>query len=138
MTDLKLAGKTLLIVDDEAELRALLNNLFSLAGAEVLTADNGRCAFRVLEEKRVDAVISDVRMPEADGMELLGWIRKRDLKVPHVFLLTGFSDVTTEQAVEQGATALLQKPFDVRQLMQLVSNALNDTSAIPGVKAGNV
>src|ERR1044071_3195760 len=67
---------TILIADDNATNRKLLRLLLDMEGHEVLEADNGATALAVLEQRRVDAVISDILMPEMDGFRLCYKIRK--------------------------------------------------------------
>ncbi len=112
MTEI-LKGKTLLIVEDEPDLRAPLVEEFESLGCTVREATNGRDAFTIIQSERIDAVISDVRMPGGDGVELLRNIKSLHYAFPVVMLITGFSDLSKEDAYHLGAEAILSKPFDL-------------------------
>ncbi len=116
----------LLIVDDEQEIRDLLQRHFRYLGYEVETAENGRDALRVLARKRTDVVISDIRMPGMDGTELLKVIRQ-DYPMIRVIMITGF--VTQESilaCMRRGAETCIFKPIeDLEVLERAVSHAMS-------------
>ena len=120
----KLAGKTILIVDDEALLREVLVEFFSLEGATVIEAENGKIGFKKLLENKIDIIISDVRMPEGDGLSLLKQVNLADLGYkPLVFLYSGHADTLTESSVQAlGATGYFIKPFSVRDLITVLTS----------------
>lgn len=111
---------TLLIVDDEEDLRDSIAFDFQRMGFVVLTAPNGRDAFEIVRATPVDLVISDIRMPEGDGIELLKRIRQIDPEIPVVILLTGFAESSEQDVTRMGADKVLPKPFDRRELIDLV------------------
>jgi DNA-binding response OmpR family regulator len=119
-----LQGKTLLIVDDEPDLRGPLATNFELLGCRVFQAGNGRDAFALVNREKIDAVISDIRMPGGDGIELLERIKERNHEFPVMMLITGFSDLSREDAYHLGAEAILAKPFDLDELEQAVARIL--------------
>jgi DNA-binding NtrC family response regulator len=87
-------------------------------------AGTGREALRVLSETRCDVVLSDIMMPDMDGIQLLRSVREQDLDVP-VLLMTGSpSAETARQAREYGALGCLMKPLDATELQQAVDAAL--------------
>lgn len=99
----KLAGKTILIVDDEPELRAAIADEFELAGCKVLQAASGREAFLMTDHHTIDIVLSDIRMPNGDGVELLKDIRKKYPGIPLVAMATGFTEHRTDTLKNLGA-----------------------------------
>jgi len=117
--------KTLLVVDDEADLREIL--VFSLEryGYKVLTACNGREAFQIVQTNRIDLIISDIQMPGGNGVELLDNVRNYHHELPVLLFLTGFADITLEQAYDKGAEALFAKPFDIKQILSTIERALS-------------
>ena len=115
-----LESKTVLVVDDEPMLREILRDVFELEGATVYEAPNGSEAFALLQHQPVHVVISDIRMPGGDGIELLRNLRKLESNTPVVLLITGFSDLSTDAAYDIGADAILSKPFDVSELLERV------------------
>lgn len=123
-------AKLILIVDDEPEIRELLVAGFKSRGFRTVEAENGRAAYDLFVQQKADVVISDVRMPGGDGIELLARIRATDSQVP-VFLVTGFSELASEDAVRKGAEALFSKPFSRKTLIEAVLNALKRSPAPP-------
>jgi CheY-like chemotaxis protein len=123
MTEI-LKGKTLLVVEDEADLREPLVAEFESYGCRVLEAKNGRQAYDIILSDKIDAVISDIRMPGGDGVELLHRIKALDHDVPVVMLITGFSDLSREDAYDLGAEAILTKPFDLDEIDSAVIRIL--------------
>lgn len=117
MDDSILRGKTVLVVDDEVDLREIVASELDFMGATVAQAGNITQADNILKEKKVDLVISDIRMPGGTGVELLGTIKARNILNPPVILITGFADVTPEEAYAEGAEALLNKPFQLDELI---------------------
>lgn len=117
-------NKTVLIVDDEKDLRDLLRFEFELEGWIVHEAHNGTEAFKVFGDQKIDAIITDVRMPGGDGIQLLDKVHEKSPSTP-VLVVTGFADITPQEAMNRGAHAVLTKPFDLRQIYQIVSTAVS-------------
>ncbi len=114
----------ILIVDDEDEIRSVLKEHLEFHGYECAEAANGKEALEILQSEPLPIVISDVRMPVMDGIELLE--RSRQLpKPPVVILMTAYTNLTFEKAREKGAFALLSKPFSMNQILESVLKALN-------------
>jgi len=123
-----IAGVRILVVEDNAALLALLARELRELGAIVFTADNGAVALVTLDEQpRVDLVLSDLRMPVMDGLELADQLAKRTKSVPLV-LMTGYA----ESAVSAGdvrAASVLLKPFQVEDLVRALADAMPDGAA---------
>lgn len=127
-------GYKILVVDDEEDLRDILSEDFSLQGATVFTAKNGREAFDIVLKEKPHVILSDVRMPGGDGVELLKKIKDQIAEnTPHIFLLTGFSDFRSEQAARFGGQGLVSKPFNLKQLRERVAVVLSESP--PRIKA---
>lgn len=120
----KLAGKKILIVDDEAMLREVMVEFLNQEGASVIEAENGTVGFEKLLENKIDIIISDVCMPEGDGLSLLKQIKAIDLGYnPLVFLYSGHADTETLDTVKSlGATGYFIKPFSVRDLIKVLES----------------
>ncbi len=116
--------RSILIVDDEAALREALAFDFELLDFDVHQAANGIQALKTLENEAIDVVLTDIRMPLMDGVQLLNQIRQRKTEQPVVMFLTGFSDFTLEKAHHLGADAVISKPFERRQLHSVIERAL--------------
>lgn len=113
----------LLVVDDDAEVRRSLARQLRATGYYVDVAPGGREAIDYVDQTSYDVVLSDIRMPTMDGIELLQVIRRHDLNVP-VVLLTGAPTLDTAvQAFEFGAFHYLAKGGDVAELERVVDRA---------------
>ena len=115
----------LLIVDDEQSYRQLLTLVFEGDGHNIKTARNGREAVEMLEQEPADIIISDVKMPDMNGIEMLRAAREF-LPDISVVLMTAFASVeTAREAFKLGADDFIQKPFDVEELKVIVKKALD-------------
>lgn len=121
MTD---TSPTILVVDDEADLREAIAFDFRRKKFHVLTASCGSEAIKIVESEKVDIVVSDVRMPNGDGIELLDKIKARNAFLPVVMFITGFADISIEEAYDKGADAVFAKPFDRKILFEAVMRAI--------------
>ncbi len=115
-----LKGKTLLVVDDETDLRDIVASELEFMGAKVFQAENIIIAQKILQEEYIDLVVSDIRMPGGTGIDLLDYIKARDVNFPPIILITGFADITVEKAFDKGAEALMNKPFKLDDLIKTV------------------
>jgi len=91
-----------LIVDDEPDILELMEEEFKYCGYSTLTAICGNDAVKILNEKPVDIVVSDYKMPNGNGMTVLSNVNKMDKK-PHFFFVSGQADVSVEDALSAGA-----------------------------------
>jgi DNA-binding NtrC family response regulator len=114
-------NKTILVVDDEPDLREITSFEFEYKGATVVTASGGHDALDIVKNQKIDLVISDVRMPEGSGGELLLAMKEQNLlKKTPIILMTGFSDLTRESAIKSGALELFYKPVRWKEVIDLV------------------
>ncbi len=120
----------LLIVDDEQSYRQLLTLVFEGDGHRIRTAMNGREALEMLHVEPAEVIITDVRMPDMDGIELLRNLREVSPDIG-VVLMTAFATVdTAREAFKLGADDFIQKPFDVEELKIIVKKAFERQSLI--------
>ena len=120
----------ILIVDDEQSYRQLLSLVFESDGHTVRTAMNGRQALESLQTEPADVIISDVKMPDVDGIEMLRAVRET-LPDLGVVLMTAFASVeTAREAFKLGADDFIQKPFDVEELKLIVKKTLEKQALI--------
>ena len=113
-----------LVVDDEPHLRSILSRLLTEQGFACRQAGNGVEALRTLEEAPADLVVSDIRMPELDGIKLLPELRKRWPDTA-VVMVTAVSDVRSAiWCLTQGALDYVAKPFQVEDVQARVRQAL--------------
>jgi CheY-like chemotaxis protein len=118
------ADTRILVVDDETDFRDALAFSFKRKGYQVICASNGNEAYELIQKGSIDVVISDIRMPGGDGIELLERTRSGNYAVPIVLLVTGYAEISTEDALEKGAEALFGKPFDRKVLEDTVQRLL--------------
>lgn len=117
----------LLIVDDEEPQRLMLSNILRRAGFEVETASDGRVALERMATESFDLLLTDQRMPTMDGLELLAHVRRNDAKLP-VILMTAFGTVSAAvEAMKQGASDYLTKPFERDELLLVVEKSLRQS-----------
>jgi len=114
-----------LIVDDEEALRQAIVFDFQRKGFQVLEAESGNKALEIVKKTKVDVVLTDVRMPDGGGVELLNAVKKLNPQLPIVMFITGFADMTLEDAYDQGADAVFSKPFDRKALLGAVLKAIS-------------
>ena len=115
-----------MIVDDEAAIRESLAEALADQSGEVQTAADGKQALELLSRAAPDIVLTDVRMPEMDGLELLREIRRRAPQVD-VVLMTAFDDMPmVASAMREGAADFLVKPLDLHVLRRMLSRVFED------------
>ncbi len=119
-----MSGKiSILIVDDEESVRDSLYNWFIEDGYDVDCAENAKQALSILESKKMDIILADIKMPGMDGLEMHRRIRSLN-KDSIVIIMTAFASVTTAvQALKDGAYDYITKPFDPDDLSHLIRNA---------------
>jgi two-component system, NtrC family, response regulator AtoC len=115
--------KKVLIVEDEANMRRILSAMLSREGFSVRTAEDGLQALQALAGDPDQLVISDLRMPNMDGLELLGQIKRRGLRTELILITAHGSVETAVEAMKQGAFDYITKPFDADELKIKVGNA---------------
>jgi two-component system NtrC family response regulator len=125
---------TILVVDDEPNYQIVLSELLRDEGYEVFTADNGVAGLKIARESDLDLVISDMKMPGMDGIELLAKLKEFNQHLP-IILITAYAEV--EKAVEAmhlGAFTYLAKPFSNEQLIASVSKAVEHYGLVREIK----
>lgn len=120
-----LKNKTILIVEDDEALRESLVMEFEYHGAHVLSASSGNKALEVINKgERIDAILSDVRMPDGNGVDLLKNVKDINVEVPVMMFMTGFTDLSVPEAYHMGAEAILPKPFELDDLHDLMKRIM--------------
>jgi nitrogen regulation protein NR(I) len=116
--------KQILVVDDEANLRRVLSAQLGRDGYEVHTAEDGEAALAFLKEHHIDLVITDLRMPKVDGMDLLRAALRDDPSRPVVMLTAHGTVDNAVEALKTGAFDYMTKPFDQNEVRIIVKKAL--------------
>ncbi len=115
---------SILVVDDEPSMRELLQIVLRREGYDVRLADNGRAAIAILEREPADVLISDIKMPDMNGVEVLREAKRLDPDLVGIMVTAFASTETAVEALRLGAYDYLTKPFDVDELKAKVRNAL--------------
>jgi two-component system response regulator AtoC len=114
-----------LVVDDERKMRRVLQILLERMGVESVAADSAEEAIERLEHEQIDLVLTDLRMPGASGIELLGRVRVLDPEVP-VIVMTAYGTIETAvDAMKRGAFDYVLKPFDLEVIELTIRKALD-------------
>ncbi len=117
--------KKILVVDDEKDILDLMTRMLSKDGYDILTAESGHQAEVVLKDhQEIGLVLSDIKMPDGNGIELLDGIKKEDPKKPFVVIFTGFYDFSIEDLFDKGACAVVMKPFDWKTIKDILTEQL--------------
>ena len=118
--------KRILIVDDDPDIRESLPGGLSAIGAEIATAKDGEEALAKVGVAHFDIVLTDVRMPGIDGLELLRLLRERAPSID-IILMTAYDDMPTVVAgMREGARDFLVKPLDLHDLRRLIAEVFED------------
>ncbi len=117
---------TVLVVDDEPQIRTVCQQALEKSGFEVTSAPDGDSALRELEPARFDAAVLDIVLPDTDGVALLRAIRDRDAEIV-VVLITGFASLDSAmEAVRLGAYEYVRKPFRAWDLVRIVERGIEE------------
>ena len=105
-----------LIVDDSNSMRAVIKKVITISGFQMdrcLEAGNGKQALEMLADSWVDVIVSDINMPEMNGLELLDQLRRNDTlkEIPVIMITTEGSDERMKEAFARGAKGFIKKPF---------------------------
>jgi two-component system, chemotaxis family, chemotaxis protein CheY len=119
-------GKKIMTVDDSASVRQMVSFTLQKAGYDVIEAEDGKDALEKIDGKGVQMVITDLNMPNVDGVELIKALRAKSLYkfIPIVFLTTESQASKKQEGKEAGATGWIVKPFKPEQLLAVVKKVL--------------
>lgn len=123
-------SKRILIIDDDPLARTILRLLFESEGYQCREAENGAVGLTVLEQYQPDLVLTDNNMPVLTGLEFLDRVSKKK-RVPAVIVVTGKLNFQIKaRALQSGARAVLEKPYDIGELRILANGLLNSEESI--------
>ncbi len=115
----------ILVIDDEDIVRTSCSRTLTPSGYEVRLAQNGQEGLKIMGEDKVDIVLTDLKMPDMDGIEVLRKI-KQDWPEVEVIIITGYQTVDTAvKSIKLGAFDYIEKPFTPDALINAVSKALD-------------
>lgn len=112
--------RNVLIVEDEEILREIFKDIFEDMSFEVYEAANGYEAISCLENNKLELIISDIRMPECTGIEMLEIIKEKNFVEIPVILMTGYSDYKIEKLKTMGVKEVFYKPINPSELMSYI------------------
>jgi len=115
----------ILVVDDNPGIATLMSQLLSMRGYEVVTAADAQQAEAEVRRQAPDLILSDVRMPGIDGLELQRRVRLKYPRLPVIFITAHYDNEIRQRALRQGAAGFLHKPFDAADLLGAIELALN-------------
>lgn len=123
--------KVVMIVDDEPDMLSMLRLVIEKkCDCNVISAPSGLVALKKLDECRPEVILSDIKMPDLDGLELLERIREHDRTIS-VVIMTGYGTIDNAvQALKNGAYDFLQKPFDKDHITRVIRNGLERTALL--------
>ncbi len=126
-----MSGGTILVADDDGAIRTVLNQALSRAGFDVRCTSNAATLWNWIDQGDGDLVITDVIMPDENAFELLPRVKKRRPDLPVVVISAQNTFMTAIRASERGAYEYLPKPFDLKELINVVGRALNEPRGKP-------
>jgi DNA-binding response OmpR family regulator len=121
---------TILVVDDEYNIRSMMKEIMEMSGLKVFTAGNGQDGVDLYKRNRkdIDLIIMDMVMPIMDGREAFKEIRKLNPK-QKIFIISGYSQrEDMEDLLENGAVGFMRKPFQVREIVDKVNEILGSNN----------
>jgi len=123
-----LKGRTVLVVDDSASIRGLIEKALTKAGFNVISAENGRIALQLLNRYTPDMILSDLHMPELDGSGLCKNVHadKKLSQIPFIIMSSDGDRATMRRLLQYGASAYMVKPFNIDQLVVTAERFLSD------------
>ena len=122
--------KIILIVDDEALLRGSLSRILKQAGYKVITAEDGQAALESLRQKQVNLILTDLKMPKMDGLQLLKAAKMLSPEI-EVIVMTAFGEVATAvEAMQEDAYSFITKPFKRPVILLPIARALEKQTLV--------
>jgi CRP/FNR family cyclic AMP-dependent transcriptional regulator len=120
--------KTVLIVEDEAEIRNFISRVLELEGYRVLTADDGKTGMNLVQEEGIDLLLLDLRLPGRDGWSVLREIKRRPglADIPVIVFTALAEAVQRKKTLRMGAARYLVKPLSAQHLSQTIAAVLDE------------
>ena len=123
-----------LIVDDERAIRYSLKEILEMENYQVEMAENGLEGLEKARKEKYDAILCDIKMPEMDGIELLGKLVEEGIESP-VVMISGHADISTAvDCIKKGAFDFIEKPLDLNRILITLKNATDKASLVKETK----
>lgn len=119
--------KTILIIEDNKNIRENIEEFLELLNFKALTANNGKEGVAAIQSSKPDLILCDVHMPEMDGFQVLEFVKLKPetSAVPFVFITSSSQKAAIEKGVLSGADSYLVKPFQLEELQETIDKLLN-------------
>ncbi|HUU50119.1 MAG TPA: response regulator [Nitrospinota bacterium] len=113
----------ILVVDNELEILNVLQDVLNILGYAPVVVTSGKDALEIFEKGKFSLVITDMVMPDINGLDLLKEIKKLDSNIP-VVIITGFGSEVIEEAIQAGADGYIEKPFKIEDIKNILEKNL--------------
>ncbi len=115
--------KSILVIEDDAEVRSMLEDYLTYLKYEVFTAEDGLEGLKKIKTGTYDLVITDIAMPYVSGIGIISILKEEHPEIP-VMAMTGYGYHAEELANEKNANAIVSKPFDIQEIKRLIEELL--------------
>ncbi|HEY0742712.1 MAG TPA: response regulator [Chryseosolibacter sp.] len=114
--------KTVLIIEDNLEIRENTAEILELAGFKVINAENGKVGLTLAERSKPDIILCDIMMPEVNGYEVIRELKNNPVtsSIPFIYVTASGEKKEVEKAMGLGANGYVRKPFDTKELLQAI------------------
>ncbi|MBV5282934.1 MAG: sigma-54-dependent Fis family transcriptional regulator [Paludibacter sp.] len=124
----------ILIIDDERSIRNTLKEILEFEKHQITLAENGKQGLEAAQNAVFDLIFSDIKMPEMDGIELLGHLIEKEIEAP-IVMISGHGNIETAvECIKKGAFDFIVKPIDLNRLLITVRNALDRNNLVTETK----
>ncbi len=124
----------ILIIDDERSIRNTLKEILEFEKHQITLAENGKQGLEAAQSAIFDLIFSDIKMPEMDGIELLGHLVEKEIEAP-IVMISGHGNIETAvECIKKGAFDFIVKPIDLNRLLITVRNALDRNNLVTETK----
>jgi DNA-binding response OmpR family regulator len=125
----------ILIIEDDAEMRALLKEVLEEEGFETECASNGSDALREIVKKPFDLIVTDIEMPGLTGLDILPEMKKLRPEASIIVMTSFASEEVHRRSLEKGASGYLEKPIHIKKLKALIHEMLSEKRGMRGARA---
>ncbi|TVR70886.1 MAG: response regulator [Marinilabiliales bacterium] len=135
MESVRLNNTTILVIEDNLVCQALIRAFLRGTGANLVMAGSGDEARKVLGKSPIDVVLTDMRLPDTSGMELLKEIKEHNPEIPVIVQTAASIDFSEEECLKAGCDGYITKPYTRSQFLDTITCALGNKGGPPGMSA---
>ena len=111
----------ILYVDDDPNMQKMVELFMRKSEHKLYCAKNGRSALKLIEKNSYDLIITDIQMPELDGLSLIEELKKQKITTPVIIVSAFGQDNISKKGLKKGAVKILRKPFESKQLFEIIN-----------------